>query len=173
VAFAVVSVAAALWVDRLAGRPRTTASAWLVVTGQGIGLTGPGILLGVLITLLYWIVAAVRLSRVHGTPGSGHLGYWAIGLLAAAFVVSHLVPGGLFAGAAVRVAGSAVLVTGVLHTRAWFRRRVAPERPYDLVTGGTTAAPLAARPSAEDWNASRWDPEVMRDIERRRHRPTA
>jgi hypothetical protein len=61
----------------------------------------------------------------------------------------------------------------MLHTRAWFRRRIGPERPYDLVTGGAAAAPLAAQPSADDWNASQWDPDVMRDIERRRHRPTA
>src|SRR3954466_9758418 len=119
VAFAVVSVVAAVYFDRLIDQPRSGDAAWLVVTGQGIGLTGLGILLGVLITLLYWVVATVRLSRVHGAPpGSGHLGYWAIGLFAAAFVVSYLVPGGLVAGAAVRVAGSALLVAGMLHTRA-------------------------------------------------------
>ncbi|NYF59940.1 hypothetical protein [Micromonospora purpureochromogenes] len=30
--------------------------------------------------------------------------------------------------------------------------------------------PLSAEPQPEDWNASRWDPEVQEDIERRRRR---
>jgi hypothetical protein len=62
------------------------------------------------------------------------------------------------AGLALRVGGILVLIAGVVAARA----RI----------GRATGHPgLAARPqliTSDDWDASKWDPEVLRDIERRR-----
>jgi hypothetical protein len=174
VAFAVVGLAAAVFADTLATTSRPLQTPAVVAAGLVIGLLWLGVVLGIAITVPFWIWTAVKQTREHGAPAYGHLGFWASGAFFVLFAAAYVVPGGVYASAAVRVLAAALLVAGVLHTRRWLRRRSDPDRPYaadrySLVTGGDTASPLAAQPTADDWNASQWDPDVLKEIERRRH----
>jgi hypothetical protein len=45
------------------------------------------------------------------------------------FVLGYVVPGGVYVAVAERVLASALLIVGVLHTRAWLRWRRDPEDP--------------------------------------------
>jgi hypothetical protein len=175
VAFALAVLGSAVYVDAVdaAFVPRMVTA--MTGVGVGLGLLVLGTLLGLAITVPFWVWQAVRQTREHGSPDYGHLGYWGVGAFLVLFVVGFVVPGGVYAAVAPRVLGSALLVAGVLHTRAWVRGRTAPDRPYaadryDLVSGGDASSPLAAQPTADDWNAAQWDPDVDRQIERRRHR---
>jgi len=173
VAFAVVQIGASAWAAWVANVPRTLQASGVIVTGVLLGLLELGVVLGVLITTVFWIYASVRPSREHGRPAYGHLGYYGIGAFFVLFLLGYLVPGGVWVTAAVRILGCALLVAGVVHSSRWLRARSDPDRPYaadhySMVTGGHPAAPLAAQPSAEDWDASQWDPAVQEDIERRR-----
>jgi hypothetical protein len=175
VAYAVVVVVAAVFAGTLADVPRAMQSPAALVTMVVFGLVGLGVVLGILISVAVWIWAAVQQTREHGAPALGHLGFWGIGAFAVLYVLGYVVPGGVYAVAGTRVLASVLLIAGVLHTRAWLRRRSHGDRPYaadrySLVTGGDPAAPLSAQPTADDWNASQWDPEVLKDIERRRHK---
>jgi hypothetical protein len=175
VAYAVAVVAAAVFTDTLADVPRSLQAHAVVVAALTIGLIGLGAVLGIVISVAFWIWAAIQQTREHGAPAYGHLGFWGAGAFLVLFALAYVVPGGVYVAAAVRVLASALLIAGVLHTRAWLRRRSDPDRPYaadrySLVTGGDPVAPLAAQPTAEDWDASLWDPDVLKDIERRRHR---
>ena len=174
VAYAVVVLAAAVFADTLTGVLRPLRANAVVVAGAIIGVIGLGMVLGIVISVAYWIWAAIQQTREHGAPAYGHLGFWGAGAFVVLYALGYVVPGGLYVAAAVRVLASALLIAGVLHTRAWLRRRSDPDRPYaadrySLVTGGDPASPLAAQPTAEDWDASLWDPDVLKDIERRRH----
>ncbi|GIJ72254.1 hypothetical protein [Virgisporangium ochraceum] len=175
VAFAVAVLGSAVYVDAVDAAPAPRMVTAMTGVGVGLGLLVLGTLLGLAITVPFWVWQAVRQTREHGSPGHGHLGYWGVGAFLVLFAAGFVVPGGVYAAAAPRVLGSALLVAGVLHTRAWVRGRTAPDRPYaadryDLVSGGDTSSPLAAQPTADDWNAAQWDPDVDRQIERRRHR---
>lgn len=175
VAYAVVVVAAAVFAVTLANVPRPLQAHAVVAVGLIIGFIGLAAVLGILISVAFWIWVAIRQTREHGAPAYGHLGFWGVGAFLVLFAVGYVSPGGVYVVAAERVFASALLIAGVLHTRAWLRRRTNPDRPYaadrySLVTGGDPASPLAAQPTAEDWNASLWDPDVLKDIERRRHR---
>ncbi|MEV8511517.1 hypothetical protein [Dactylosporangium sp. NPDC051484] len=175
VAYAVVVLAAAVFTDTLRNRPQTLHATAVTIAGLFIGLIGLATVLGIVITVVYWIWVAIRQTREHGAPAYGHLGFWGVGAFLVLFVLGYVVPAGVYVTAAERVLASALLIAGVLHTRAWLRRRSDPGRPYaadrySLVTGGDAASPLAAQPTAEDWNASLWDPDVLADIERRRNR---
>ena len=170
-----VVLAAAVFTDTLANVPRALQAHAVVFAGLIIGLIGLGVVLGIVICVAFWIWAALQQTRNHGAPAYGHLGFWGAGAFGVLFALGYVVPGGVYVAAAVRVLASALLIAGVLHTRAWLRRRSDPDRPYaadrySLVTGGDPASPLAAQPTAEDWNASQWDPDVLKDIERRRNR---
>jgi hypothetical protein len=173
VAYAVVVLAAAVFAGTLADVPRTLQARAVVVAGVVIGLVALGVLLGIVISVAFWIWAAVQQTREHGSPAYGHLGFWGAGAFLVLFALGYVGPGAIYLVAAERVLGSALLIAGVLHTRAWLRRRSDPDRPYaldrySLVTGGDPVSPTAAQPSADDWNASLWDPDVLKDIERRR-----
>jgi hypothetical protein len=174
VAYAVVALAAAVFTETLANVPRTWQSPALIFAGLIISLFGLTVLLGIAVSLAVWIWVAVRQTREFGAPAYGHLGFWGAGAFLVLFAAGYVVPGGVYLAAAVRLLGAVLLIAGVLHTRAWLRRRSDPDRPsaadrYSLVTGGDPASPLAAQPTADDWNASLWDPDVLKDIERRRH----
>jgi hypothetical protein len=125
------------------------------------------------LTVAYWICAAIQQTREHGAPAYGHLGFWAIDAFVVLFPAGYFVPDGVYGVAAERVFASALFIAGVLHTRAWLRRRSDADRPsgadrHSMVIGDEPASPLAAQPTADDWNASLWDPGVLNDIERRR-----
>ncbi|BCJ40242.1 hypothetical protein GCM10010168_31000 [Actinoplanes ianthinogenes] len=113
---------------------------------------------GLLVSTIVWAVSAHR--AVPGGPGAAGYG----GLLAAAVLIalSHLLTAPALVLAALQLGAWAALLTGVLTTRARARRHTG--RP-DL---GGRRKPVV---TSDDWDASRWDPEVHLDIERRR-RPT-
>lgn len=175
VAYVVVLLAALAYVLATRARPATLQATGLVILLLILGLAGLAVVLGLLITVSFWLRAAVVQTRKHRGPDFGQPGFWAVGAFYVLFAAGFLVPGGALVAAAVRILAAVVLVAGVRHTAAWLRQRTDPDRPagadrYDFVTGGDPAAPLAAQPTAEDWNASQWDPDVLKDIERRRYR---
>jgi hypothetical protein len=125
------------------------------------GLIGLLCLIVVLISVVVWAVSAHRLAAGGpGLVGYGGLAVWAV-LMALTFVLPYRMPTVATIVAtdlALRLTGPAVLAASVLAVRARLRRE-------------TGEATLAARPpliTTDDWDASRWDPEVHRDIERRR-----
>ena len=133
----------------------------VLVGSMMAGLVGLVCAIGVLISTVVWIVSAHRL-----TPGGpGVAGYGGLVLCLVVFGASCLLPllvpslaGAVLTEAGLRITGIVVLLAGVFAARARLRR-------------ATGEATLAGRPpliTSDDWDASRWDPEVMRDIERRR-----
>jgi hypothetical protein len=117
VAYAVVVLAAAVLTDTLANVPRPLQAHAVVVAGLVIGLIGLGVVLGMMISVAFWIWAAIKQTREHGAPAYGHLGFWGAGAFLVLFAVACVVPGGVYVAAAVRVLASALLIAGVLHTR--------------------------------------------------------
>lgn len=134
-----------------------------VVLGTTLtGLVGLVCVIGLLISAIVWIVSA------HGLrpAGPGVLGYVLMStsllLIGLAYVLPSLVPtvnAAIVTDAAMRIAAVAVLVVGVIVVRSEIRGETGLEIP----SGHRTM-----QVSGDDWNASKWDPEVLDDIERRR-----
>ncbi len=145
----------------LADPSDVSTQASVLLVGAIAGLVGLVCVLGLLISAVVWVVGAHRLTA--GGPGVAGYGSLVLCLLliGSAYVLPRRVPtlgGAVATEAAMRVAGVAILIAGVLVVRARIRRR-------------TGQAGLGRRPAlltSDDWDASKWDPEVMRDIERRR-----
>ncbi|GIE95319.1 hypothetical protein [Paractinoplanes rishiriensis] len=136
--------------------------ATVVIVGLVAGFIGLICLLVLLISTVTWVISAHRLAG--GGPGpAGYGGVAAFVLLTGlSYVLPGAVPGlvpSVLTEAALRIGGLLLLIAGV----------VAAGRRVREVTGLPT---LAARPQtliqADDWDASKWDPDVHRDIERRR-----
>lgn len=126
-----------------------------------IGLVALACVIGLLISTVVWIVSAHRVTATGpGLEGYGGL-ISSVLLVALANVLPTWVPtasGTFVAEVASRIGGVAVLVAGVLLVRARVRRE----------TGQVT---LAGRPpliTGDDWDASMWDPQVQREIDRAR-----
>jgi hypothetical protein len=115
-------------------------------------------LIGLLASTIVWIVSAHKVSPA----GPGVAGYGGLFVALLLIGVSYLLPLTLLLQAGFRIGACAAVVAGVIVTRARIRRE-------------TGRADLGGRPStilqSDDWDASKWDPEVHRDIERR-GRPT-
>jgi hypothetical protein len=163
-AYAVVELFAVALVFVYGDLPRSLQARGVVITLLVLGLAGFAVVIGLVISLVSWVVAVVRAGREQGVPAIGLLGPWAIGasVILWGFGLFEL-PGGTFTAVAIRLLCVAVLIVGVRHTAAWARGRDSTSAPY------TAAPPMSARPTAQDWDASVWDPDVQRDIERRRH----
>jgi hypothetical protein len=124
------------------------------------GLVSLVCVLGLLISTVVWLVSAHRL--LDGGPGlAGYGGVAAcvvlIGLAYALPIRMATVGAAGAAEAALRIGGVVLLIAGVLGVRARARRE--------------TGLSLPGRPAmltSDDWDASAWDPQVHRDIERRR-----
>jgi hypothetical protein len=155
VAFAVVELAAAAFVAT-----RSTATLVGIVV---FGLIGLAVVVGLLISIVQWVWTTVRETRELGAPPYRHLGIWGVGAFAGLWALGYAAPGGIAVQVAVRLLGLGLLVGGVLHTRAWLDSHADPDRPRR--DDGSSMSP---RPTAGDWDASAWDPEVLSDIERRR-----
>jgi hypothetical protein len=69
------------------------------------------------------------------------------------------VDGAVATETAMRVGGIAALIAGVVVVRSRIRRATGL-----ALSGGRPTMQV----SSDDWNASRWDPDVLDDIERRR-----
>ncbi|MFY1693468.1 hypothetical protein [Plantactinospora sp. WMMB782] len=143
-----------------AAQPTELNGSALIVAAFG-GLVALVCLLGLLISTVVWIVSAHRLTPAGpGLAGYGGLVLCLL-LVASAFVLPLRMPtvgGAVAVDAGLRIGGVLVLVGGVLLARAQIRRR----------SGQPTLAGRPALVSTDDWDASKWDPEVLRDIERRR-----
>ena len=132
--------------------------AWLTISLLIVNLVLFVCIVGLVVSTIVWIVSAHRV-RPTGPGGAGYAGlFLAVVLIALPNVLAlPAVP-----EAAMSLAGWGALLAGVLATRAKVRRETG--RP-DL--GGRPSTILRS----DDWDASKWDPEVHRDIERR-GRPT-
>ena len=146
-----------------AADPASLATQASVLVGTTVtGLVALACLLGLVISTVVWMVSAHRLRP----PGPGVFGYLAVALclllIASASVVPPRVPslnGAVILEAALRVAGLAVLIAAVVAVRSAVRAETGLEIPSGRRT---------MRVSSDDWNASKWDPEVLGEIDRRR-----
>ncbi|GIE33095.1 hypothetical protein Ait01nite_061400 [Actinoplanes italicus] len=148
--------------DRLAsGAVDPTVSgteAWLTLSLLIVNLVLFVCIVGLVVSTIVWIVSA---HRVRPT-GPGAAGYAGLFLAVVLIALPNLLVLPALPEAAMSLAGFGALLAGVLMTRAQVRRETG--RP-DL--GGRPRTIL----QSDDWDASKWDPEVHRDIERR-GRPT-
>jgi hypothetical protein len=170
VAYAVAAVAVVplfAWATRKPVDEVTVAAA-TVIANLVISALLLGGLLGLLVCAVVWLVQTARLAY-YGSPPTGYLGYWGSAAFGVLFVAAYVPPPGLrladalLLAAGERLLGVILLIAGVVHTRRWIRRRAGA--PVPARAGGFPSS----RPTAEDWSTG-WDPEVERDIERRRAR---
>jgi hypothetical protein len=148
-------------VRELDSQASVLAASSILLISTVLGLAALVCVIGLLISTVVWIVSAHRLT----SAGPGLVGYGALAagvlLIASAYVLPILVPtqvGAVLTEGALRIGGVAVLVAGVLVVRARVRRESGLPAPVGKPTLVTS----------EDWDASQWDPEVLRDIDRRR-----
>ena len=125
------------------------------------GLLTLACVIGVLVCTVVWVISA----HLVAPGGPGPAGYGALALCAGATVLAYVLPdrmttpaASVATEAALRIGGVAVLVAGVLVVR----------RRISRLTGERLPAGRPALVTSEDWDASKWDPEVLRDIDRRR-----
>jgi hypothetical protein len=133
----------------------------VLIGGAVAGLVSLVCVVGLLISAVVWLVSAHRLLDA----GPGLAGYGGLAACAVLIALAYALPTRMAtvgaAGAteaALRIGGVALLIAGVLRVRARARR----ETGLPLPSGKPPAL------TSDDWDASRWDPEVHRDIERRR-----
>ncbi|XVV17353.1 hypothetical protein ACQP2X_24140 [Actinoplanes sp. CA-131856] len=137
----------------------TTASVLLV--GSLGGLIGVVCVLVLLISVTVWVIAAHRLAPA----GPGPVGYGGLALTLVLIGLALVVPARMptvmtmaVTETGLRLGAVAVLIAAVLSVRARMRR----------LTGEVTLGARQPLVTADDWDASKWDPTVMREIDRRR-----
>jgi hypothetical protein len=146
-----------------AADPTSVGTQASVLLGTTItGLVGLVCVLGLLISVIVWIVSAHKLRPA----GPGILGYVAMTisllLVGLAYVIPPRVDGldaAVLTEAGMRVVAIAALIAGVVVVRSQVRR----ETGLEIASRHRTM-----QVSSDDWNASKWDPEVLGEIERRR-----
>jgi drug/metabolite transporter (DMT)-like permease len=134
-----------------------------VIVGSTVtGLVGLVCVIGLLISTVVWVVSVHRLRPA----GPGVLGYLAMAVCLLLVGLAYLLPvrvsslnGAVLTEAAMRVAAVVVLVAGVVVVRSAVRRETGLAIP---------GRQRSMEVSSDDWNASKWDPEVLGEIERRR-----
>lgn len=133
----------------------------VLIVGLISGFVALVCVLGLLISTVVWVLSAHRLTPA----GPGIIGYGALAGCGALIVLGYVLPGqvatvdgAVVTQAALRIGAIVVLVAGVLWVRAQVR------------SGAGLPAPVERRTliTSDDWDASTWDPEVLRDIEGRR-----
>ncbi|WP_245665291.1 hypothetical protein [Actinoplanes subtropicus] len=158
-------------------------------TGTAIGFLLASLMLlaavvGLVISGLIWARGTRQLAEAHGSSGRSYSRHWGTRVYSFCLVLSvaltwpatdRTARAVLFTQAALRTLGAAALVGGVLHSRARILRLIAQANRDGAghrspVAGGDPAWPLSPTPTSDDWNAGQWDPDVLRDIEARRHR---
>ncbi|GAB1689728.1 hypothetical protein KRM28CT15_15310 [Krasilnikovia sp. M28-CT-15] len=184
--FALAAIAAAVLGSTLNDQARPLPPSY---TGTAIGLVLANLvllaaILGQVISGLIWARGTRQLAEAHGSPGRSYSRHWGLRVYSSCLVFSvalawlatdRTAPAILFSQATLRALGAAALIGGVLHSRARILRLIAQANRvgaghYSPVAGGDPAWPLSPTPTSDDWNASQWDPDVLRDIESRRHR---
>ncbi|MFI1990285.1 hypothetical protein [Actinoplanes sp. NPDC020271] len=142
-----------------------TVAAAVVIVGIVLSALLLGALLGLVVCAVVWLVQTAR--PAYGSPSAGHLGYWGIGAFVLLFAAAYVRPGGLrladalLLAAGERLLGVILLIAGVAHTRRWIRRRSGTDVPVEA------QGVMSGQVTAEGWSTG-WDPDVARDIERRR-----
>ncbi|MEU7919351.1 hypothetical protein ACGFIP_03685 [Micromonospora zamorensis] len=141
-------------------------------------------IIGLAVSGLIWGRGTRQLAEAHGSSGRSYSRHWGTRVFPACVICSaaiawlatdRTVPAVLFGQAALRTLGAAALIGGVLHSRARVLRLIAHVNRvvaghYSPVARQDAAWPLSPTPTSDDWNAGQWDPDVLRDIEARRHR---
>jgi hypothetical protein len=163
VAVAALGLAGYAAISSGAADPTSVGTQASVLLGTTItGLIGLVCVIGLLVSVVVWIVSVHRLRPA----GPGIPGYVAMTisllLVGLAYVIpSHVatLDGAVLTEAGMRVVAIAVLITGVVVVRS----RVRAETGLEIASRHRTM-----QVSADDWNASKWDPEVLGEIERRR-----
>lgn len=128
--------------------------AGFLLGGMAVGLATLICVLGLLVSVVVWIISAHRVTPA----GPGAAGYGGLFLTVLLMALSYVLdlPAGVVT--ALQIGAWIALVTGVFLTRARIRRLTG--RP-DLAG---RRRPIV---TSDDWDASKWDPDVVRDIERR------
>ena len=126
------------------------------------GAVGLICVIGLVICTIVWAVSAHRLRPA----GPGVVGYLTMSagllLVGLAYVLPARVPGltaAVLTEALMRVGAVAVLITGVVLVRSGVRAETGLDLPAPRRTMQVTS---------DEWNASKWDPQVLGEIERRR-----
>jgi hypothetical protein len=146
-----------------AADPTSVGTQASVLLGSAVtGLVGLVCVIGLVVSTIVWIVSAHRVRP----EGPGVAGYLAMTVCLVLVGAAYVVPARLATlgaavttDAAMRIGGIAALVAGVVVVRSRIRRATGLALP-----GGRPTMQV----SSDDWNASKWDPEVIDDIERRR-----
>jgi hypothetical protein len=146
-----------------AADPNSVGTQASVLIGSTItGLVGLVCVIGLLISTIVWIVAAHRLRPA----GPGVLGYLAMTVSLLLIGLAYVLParvsslnGSVVVDALMRIAAVVVLIAGVVVVRSAVRRETGLAIP---------ARGRSMEVSTDDWNASKWDPQVLGEIERRR-----
>ncbi|MEH1168971.1 hypothetical protein V6V47_26665 [Micromonospora sp. CPCC 205539] len=184
--FALAAIAAAILGSSPSDRARPLSPSG---TGAAIGFVLANLILfvaiiGLVISGLIWGRGTRQLAEAHGSSGRSYSRHWGTRVFPACIVFSAAIawlaadrtaPAVLFGQAALRTLGAAALVGGMLHSRARILRLIAHANRvgaghYSPVAGQDPAWPLSPTPTSDDWNAGQWDPDVLRDIDARRHR---
>jgi hypothetical protein len=158
-------------------------------TGTAIGFVLADLILlaaiiGLVISGLIWARGTRQLAEAHGSSGRSYSRHWGTRVYSACLLFSvtlawlasdRTTPAVLFGQAALRTLGAAALIGGVLHSRARILRLIAQANQvgaghYSPIAGQDPAWPLSPTPTSDDWNAGQWDPDVLRDIDARRHK---
>ncbi|MBB5480738.1 hypothetical protein [Micromonospora parathelypteridis] len=141
-------------------------------------------IIGLVVSGLIWARGTRQLAEAHGSSGRSYSRHWGTRVFPSCIVFSAVMawlatdqaaPAVRSGQAALRTLGAAALVGGMLHSRARILRLIAQVNRvgaghYSPVAGQDPAWPLSPTPTSDDWNAGQWDPEVLRDIDARRHR---
>jgi hypothetical protein len=134
----------------------------VAVIGVVLGFVTLVCVFGLLISAVVWIISA-HLSR---PSGPSFVGYGSLILCIVLIVLAYVVPQRLSTDAAtaateaaMRAGGAVVLILGVIFVRGRISR----------YTGRPVQASTPSLVTADDWDASQWDPQVRDEIERRRH----
>jgi apolipoprotein N-acyltransferase len=146
-----------------AADPTSVGTQASVLLGSAVtGLVGLVCAIGLVISTIVWIVSAHRVRP----EGPGVIGYVAMTVCLLLVGLAYVVPaqmatvdGAVATETAMRVGGIAALIAGVVVVRSRIRRATGL-----ALSGGRPTMQV----SSDDWNASRWDPDVLDDIERRR-----
>ncbi|MEU4214427.1 hypothetical protein [Actinoplanes sp. NPDC026623] len=137
------------------------ATSSIAIVSLGLGLVALVCVIGLLVSAVVWIISAHRVTNAGpGLAGYGGL-IAGVLLIGSAWALPSQAPtliGAAVTEAALRIGGIVVLVAGVLLVRARVGRETGTAEPVGKPTLVTSA----------DWDASTWDPEVLRDIDRKR-----
>jgi hypothetical protein len=146
-----------------AADPTSVGTQASVLIGTAVtGFVGLVCVIGLMVSTIVWLVSAHRLRP----SGPGVVGYLAMAFCLVLVALAYVVParvaslgGAVTTEAAMRIAGIAVLIAGVMVVRAQVRKETGQAIP---------SGRRSMQVTTDDWDASSWDPTVLGEIDRRR-----